>query len=36
MKGGYQISMTVTLRRDDLARKLEQDGIRKGLSSYFN
>lgn len=36
MKGGYQISMTVTVRRDDLARKLEQDGIRKGLSSYFN
>ena len=36
MKGGYQIAMTVTVRRDDLARKLEQDGIRKGLSSYFD
>jgi hypothetical protein len=36
MKRGYQIAMTVTVRRDDLAKKLEADGIRKGLSSYFD
>jgi hypothetical protein len=35
MKKGYQIGLSVTVRRDDLAKKMEQDGIRKGLSNYF-
>lgn len=32
---GYRVGMTVTVRRDDIAKKLEEDGIRKGLSNYF-
>jgi hypothetical protein len=35
MKKGYQIGLSVTVRRDDLAKKMEQDGIRKGLGNYF-
>lgn len=35
MSKGYQIGLAVTVRRDDLAKKMETDGIRKGLKSYF-
>lgn len=35
MKKGYQIGLSVTVRRDELAKKMEQDGIRKGLNNYF-
>jgi hypothetical protein len=36
MGKGYEMSMDVTVRRDALSRKLEEDGIRKGMSSAFD
>jgi hypothetical protein len=36
MGKGYEMSMGVTVRREALSRKLEADGIRKGLGSAFD
>jgi hypothetical protein len=36
MGKGYEMSMDVSVRREALARKLEADGIRKGLGSSFD
>ena len=36
MGKGYQMSMDVTVRREALVKKLEEDKIRKGLSSAFD
>jgi hypothetical protein len=36
MGKGYEMSMDVTVRREALSRKLEKDGLRKGMSSAFD
>jgi len=36
MGKGYEMSMDVTVRREALSKKLEKDGIRKGMSSAFD
>ena len=36
MGKGYEMSMDVTVRRQALSKKLEKDGIRKGMSSAFD
>lgn len=35
MNKGYEIGLNVTVRRDALSKKLEDDGIRVGLRSIF-
>ena len=35
LKKGYKIRLKVVVRYDDLRNKMEKDGLRKGLGSFF-
>ncbi len=35
LKKGYKIRLKVVVRYDDLREKMEKDGLRKGLGSFF-